>query len=339
MDNQERRKKLFGFILRNQGCTKADIEKANISISRKTIFKVIDDLKEDGIVEEIQENPNSREHKLFVNVDNPLVRVTSELEEFEKAYKALLKKLKESNNKIDFSAIAAELHIKGMDPSLWSAAEFERYLEYDSEKVSQLRRASKLRTELAQVLDRRKVQSNIVDSKTENEITSLRTELKVVLQKLENLGISLSVVGVILILKTLIYAYSSRSTLIWPQIIKDKQTLSKLYSIVYTKIAELQLHLTEFLRSFDKVFGEIEVGITRFTIHQYFSTQDMTDFISLWFTYCELIYASKEIQAILKSLIRITKEVEEHGDYNFGLSEILDKCSSLPTMRSITERE
>ena len=299
MDNQERRKVLINFILRNQGCTKADIEKSKdaIPISRKTIFKLIDELEEDGIVNEIMEKPNSREHKLFVIKDNLTVRVTSELEEL-----------------------------------------FERYLKYD-DKVSKVERISKLRTELTHELASRKSQSNIVDRNTENEITSFRDEVKLVLKKLDNSGNVFSSIGPILIFKILMYAYSCRSTLIWPQIIKDKQTLSKLYSIVYTKIAEIQLHLTEFLRHFDKVFGGIEDAMRRFAIQQYFSSQDMKDFISVWFTYCELIHATKEIQDILESLIRITKEIEEHGDYNSGLSEGLDEYSNLPTIRSIMWRE
>jgi hypothetical protein len=295
-------------------------------------------LKEDGIVEEIVEKPNSREHKLFLSEDNLIVRVTSELEEFEKSYRGLLKKLKERSNKIDFSAIAAELSIKEMDPKLWSATDFERYLEYDDKIVSEVNRISKLRTKLAHELARRKSQSNIVDRNTENEITSFRDEVKLVLKKLEKSGNVFSSIGPILF-NLLIDAYSCRSTLIWPQIIKDKQTLSKLYSIVYTKIAEIQLRLTEFLRPFEKVFGGIEDAMTRFAIKQYFSSIDMKDFISVWFTYCEIIYAHKEIHDILESLIRITKEIEEHGDYDSGLSEGLDECSSLPTLRSIMGRE
>jgi hypothetical protein len=337
MDNQERRKILIDFILHNQGCTKADIEKA-LPISRKTIFRLIDELKEDEIVEEIQEKPNSREHKLFVKKDNPLIRVTSELEQFEKAYLQLLIKLKESTNKEDFSAIAAELYIKKMKPSLWSVSEFERYLEYDSKKVSEVKRASDLRTELVQELDRRKAQSNIVDINTVNKITSLKNELKLVLQKLENPGITLSVVGPILILKTLIYINSCRSTIIWPQIIKDKKTLKKLYSIVYAKIAEIQICLTRFLRSFDKLFTKIEDTITKYAVYKYFSSENMMDFISLdWFTYYELTDAHIEIQAILKTITRMTKEIEQHGGYSFGLSERLDEISSLPTMRLIME--
>jgi winged-helix domain-containing protein len=338
MNNEERRKTLIEFILRNQGCTKADIEKSNIPISRKTIFKLIDELKEDGLVEERWEKPNSREHKLFVMENNLTVRVTFELEEFEKPYRGLLKRLKERSNKIDFSAIAAELNIKEMDPKLWSATEFERYLEYDDKVVSEVERISKLKTKLGHEF-RRKSQSNIVDRNTENEITSFRNEVKLVLKKLENSGNFFSSMGPILIFKILIYAYSCRGTLIWPQIIKDKQTLSKLYTIVYTKIAEIQLHLTEFLRSFDKVFGGIEDAMTEVAIKQYFSSIDMKDFLSVWFTYCELIHAHKEIQDIVESLIWITKEIEEHGDYNSGLSEGLDECSSLPTLMSIMWRE
>ena len=134
--------------------------------------------------------------------------------------------------------------------------------------------------------------------------------------------------GPILIFKILIYAYSCRSTVIWPQIIKDKQTLKKLYSIVYIKIAEIQFHLTEFLRSFDKLFGGRGDSITKFIVNEYFGIQEIEDFISLkWLTDYEIIHMYKEVESVLNSITKITSEIEQYGDFNFGLLEHLNERS------------
>ena len=78
--------------------------------------------------------------------------------------------------------------------------------------------------------------------------------------------------------------------------------------------------------------------MTKFLVSKYFSSDNMMDFISPdWFTYYELTDARIEILSILKSITWMTKEIEEHGGYNFGLSERLDEISSLPTMRLIME--
>ena len=83
---------------------------------------------------------------------------------------------------------------------------------------------------------------------------------------------------------------------------------------------------------------KIEDTITKYAVYKYFSSENMMDFISLdWFTYYELTDAHIEIQAILKTITRMTKEIEQHGGYSFGLSERLDEISSLPTMRLIME--
>jgi hypothetical protein len=219
MDNQERQERA------------GEKSKDDIPISRKTIFRLIDDLKEDGIVEETMEKPNSREHKLFVKEDNPLVLVTSELEEFEKTYIRFLNRLKESSKRIDFSAIASHLGIKVVDPSKWSESEVVRFLQYEREKIEELR--AKLQQN--KVISKRK---KLADYSTaslnscQNELNSILKEISFLREGMLNHTFIPSTTAPILIFKMLIYAYSCRSTVIWPQIIKDKQTLKKLYSIV-----------------------------------------------------------------------------------------------------------
>lgn len=331
MDNQERRKILIDFILHNQGCTKADIEKA-LPISRKTIFRLIDEQEEDGIVEEIQEKPNSREHKLFVKKDNPLVIVISELEEFEKLYIQLLKKLNEKIKNIDFSAIASELGIKEADPSKWSESEISHYFQHSREEWEEFNnKLRKLRIRICKIKIKseaisKQTMADSVDGPVHNELVSVENEISFLEQKVQNYEFIHSVKAPILIFNILIYAYSFRSTFIWPQIIKDKQTRKNLYSIVYTKIAEIQFHLTEFLRSYDKLLGG-GTSIMKFIAKKYFGMQQDKDITSLkLLVNNQIVY--KEIKYILNSLIRITNEIEEHGGYNFRLLKILDKSSN-----------
>lgn len=338
MDSQARRKILIDFIANNQGCTKADIEKANdvIPISRKTLFKIIGELKEDGIIEEIMEKPNSREHKLFVKKDNPLVLVTSELEEFEKAYVQLLNKFKEKSKKIDFPEIASRLGIKGIDPSKWSESELSRYFQHENKEVTELENKEReLDLRVKEIESKARLPGHgaaTLNSAAElngsirNELNSVKNEIAFLEEQVQNHKFIPSTRVPILIFKILIYAYSCRSTVIWPQIIKDKETLKKLYSIVYIKIAAIQFHLTEFLRSFDKLFRGRESSITKFVVNEYFSMQDIEDFISLkWLRLREIIYVYKEIQAVLNSITKITSEIAQYGDYNFRLLERLNE--------------
>ena len=53
-----------------------------------------------------------------------------------------------------------------------------------------------------------------------------------------------SIILVIEILELLIEIFTYRGTLVWPTKVYDKRTLQKLYSIVYTKIADIQLRST-----------------------------------------------------------------------------------------------
>ena len=54
----------------------------------------------------------------------------------------------------------------------------------------------------------------------------------------------------------------------------------------------------------------------------------LKDFISLkWLTDYEIIYVYKEVEAVLNSITKITSEIEQYGDFNFGLLERLNERS------------
>jgi hypothetical protein len=83
-------------IAKNQGCTVQDVVKGvEKFISRKTVFKILHELKKDGVVidEKDKDKPNRRDHKLFLDTNNLLVLVPRELEEFKSHYLVLVNKV------------------------------------------------------------------------------------------------------------------------------------------------------------------------------------------------------------------------------------------------------
>jgi ribosomal protein L17 len=93
MQEAERHKKITDHISSHLGCLTEDLCKAmEEHMARSTFFKDLAKLKEDKIVRE--EHTNKRDHKLFVDSDNPLIFIPNQLEEIEKTFKTLLDKSK-----------------------------------------------------------------------------------------------------------------------------------------------------------------------------------------------------------------------------------------------------
>jgi hypothetical protein len=92
----DRQRIIIEFIRSNPYCNAEDVvQGVKNDISRVTVFKTLDKLKESGAVQRYLENNqkrNAREHKLFVDESNPLVSVRLELEKFESAYFDLFNK-------------------------------------------------------------------------------------------------------------------------------------------------------------------------------------------------------------------------------------------------------
>jgi hypothetical protein len=93
MQEAERHKKIIDHISSHLGCLTEDLCKAmEKHMARSTFFKDLAKLKEDKIVRE--EHTNKRDHKLFVDSNNPLIFIPKQLEEIEKTFKTLLDKSK-----------------------------------------------------------------------------------------------------------------------------------------------------------------------------------------------------------------------------------------------------
>lgn len=96
MIHEQRRKLLEEFVSNNPGCNKEQIIK-NLEdrISRVTVFKIIKEMRNDGILSVDRAKQNSRDRKLSINTDNILVSVSKELDDFKIYFSALLDKAKE----------------------------------------------------------------------------------------------------------------------------------------------------------------------------------------------------------------------------------------------------
>jgi predicted transcriptional regulator len=97
-DLTEKERDVFDYIRKNPSTTKQELVNNLDKYSRATIFKVLKDLEYYGMIIVRLDVNNSQIHHLFINDDSLLVSVVNGLDDFEKVYFTLLKKL---NDKFD----------------------------------------------------------------------------------------------------------------------------------------------------------------------------------------------------------------------------------------------
>jgi|SRR5829696_2520973 len=180
----ERQRIIIEFIRSNPYCNAEDVvQGVKDDISRVTVFKVLRRLIESGAVKSNLENEqkrNSRDHKLFVDENNPLVSLPLELEKFESAY---FKLLYEALPKIQL--IMDQREDKALDPTM-----------------------------------KRK----------------LTSQLPILLAALLEL------------FWTMVYVCLFQFLFLWSQKISDKKVLQQLYSMVFSKIGDMQMQLSKAIK-------------------------------------------------------------------------------------------
>jgi hypothetical protein len=278
LDHAERRKLVLEFVRTHQGCMKEQIvEGLKNEVSRVPLFDTLNELLLDNTLRD--ESENRRDHKLFVNSDNPLVSVPEDLGRFEEAYISLLHKSMKRIDEKDFSALFKSLAITESDPARWNdsevakyrSLEFERWkktLELGRKNVDHLRRLVHPRKEsldrYLQLLDKK---NDLLDKsnkkkilKYPKEIGNLDLSLQIEADSLEmrftgypydikEFEISLLTYGAVAIFYLLKETFFNRSIFIWQYVFQDKVVLNKLYTIAYSGIANLHTHLAKFLSS------------------------------------------------------------------------------------------
>jgi hypothetical protein len=172
LNDETRRQEIVDFISIHQGCSKEFLISEVTSSSKKTVYKILDELKSEKIVRMYKDKPNSRNFKLYVDTNNPLVVVPKELDEFEKIYFKLVKKVR-------------HLFAERGDQSY-------------------------------------------ADSRKDADRYSL-------------------VMNILLIYEDYLRLYTAHSLISWPKIIKDGETLSRLYTILFLRLSRIQARLSESL--------------------------------------------------------------------------------------------
>lgn len=94
-DELERKEKLvLNIVDKNPGLTKQDVVNAlDGRLSRVTVFDVIKNLSDIGIIKIEKEKPNSQIHRLYFNKDNPLIVARNQIDRFEEYYMVARKKI------------------------------------------------------------------------------------------------------------------------------------------------------------------------------------------------------------------------------------------------------
>jgi hypothetical protein len=130
MEEKERREIIIKFVSQNQGCNFGQIaEGVKDKISRVPAYDTVSDLEDDGIVKD--KKKNRRDHRFFVDTNNPVIVTSREVDEFESAYISLLKKVKEHINSRYHDAMARHYS----NPNDRSIAEIDEFF-YATDLIS-----------------------------------------------------------------------------------------------------------------------------------------------------------------------------------------------------------
>jgi predicted transcriptional regulator len=114
LDSEERHRRIvIQFISTNQGCTAEQlVDGVDKELSRVTVYKTLRYLLDKGLVQD--RATNRRDHKFFVDINNPLFSIPQQLEEIEAMFKELLDKSKTAWRNIDkrrFNATATNIDL------------------------------------------------------------------------------------------------------------------------------------------------------------------------------------------------------------------------------------
>jgi predicted transcriptional regulator len=108
VQNEERHNVVIQFISNNQGCTAQQlVDGVNKEISRVTVYKTLKGLLKEGIVRD--RATNRRDHKFFVDVNNPLFSIPQQLQEIEQAFRNLLNKSEKYLQRMDKQKLTPDL--------------------------------------------------------------------------------------------------------------------------------------------------------------------------------------------------------------------------------------
>ena len=337
---KERREKIIEYIRNHLGCKKNDLVKnLENEISRVTIFKITNELIKEKIIEE--RSKNRRDLALYLNNDNPLLRLTKEIDQFEKAYMNLLDKSKERIEKKDFVTIANIVNLSSSNPQRWIDEDRVKFQEYEQKNIRNYIISSdeliKLNKKIKNRLSNEKTQ-NLLQLINTDEITSKekipivkRMDLETLKSKFNELR--LEIMGlkyyfsnldqkewaknfefkiIIITLTQIFFILSdilfSRLTFIWSKNIQDKDLLQRLSFLVSDKISKINLKLLEFINSIKALLAGDEY--MKEMINNRFQSQSWSVRMSRYFY--KGLKMEKYIDEVINSILVLDEELKQY---------------------------
>lgn len=332
---KERKDKIVEYVRYHPGCKMDDIVKAlEKDISRGTIFKITPELVEEKII--VNKSRNKRDLALNLNDDNPLLRVSKEIDQFEKAYFNLLDKSKGRIENKDFSTVAKIIDLSSPDPQKWKDEDRVKYQKYEvlknDEFLNNINKLGNFSNEMLHFsmesqnllkivnLEKRKEEKIKKLLELKNKFSTWRNNSEQLNYYFENLDSEEWAKGfecsIMMITSTKIFFLMSdtlfyRLTFIWSKNIQDKLLLQQLSLLVVDRISKINLKLSEFINSF-KVLLPSDKYIEEM-INSRHETKDFPLIMSRHFY--KGLKMEIEIVEVIKSITVLDEELKKYRTY------------------------
>jgi hypothetical protein len=298
INEEQRRQEVIDFISEHQGCLAEDlVEDVKDIIGRGKVFNILKNLKDEMIVTEVRAKPNSRNIKLFVDKDNPLVIVPKKLDEFKQLFMVFLESIRKD---IRSTVFMSNVHFKRFKKEMGKREEEKLSLD-----------------EIFEIFD---IMRNDLEASTD----------------LEELSLNLSkFVRTVNIFSKLIQTCIILSIFDWSPKIKDKDSFNRLLSIVYSEISNMQIKTAHVVnQAFHGLEFEMPVSfdISK-VLRQAMNEQNDLEEI---FEYYRLMDLEDEVKPLIEYLSDMNKDLPQSQD-NLPLDKILPISPSEWTAETVNE--
>jgi hypothetical protein len=264
---------IIEFIKHNPYCSRQKVvEGVKDDISRVTVFKILDKLIESGAVQNSLENEQKRNSRQHRLIVNEGDPLVSVRSELNNFQKAYFDLFSKSVTEFD-------LRLEDASKALHDFAENVAVTNKASEEDSQRTIAELKRLE------------DIWKRALDDIVGLLYNMLKVFFSMVD--------------------AYLCRFLLIWSLRISDKKVLQQLYSMVFSRIADMQTHISEILKSLGLEIKVIETNIIVLIRHRFRPNHGLGPLESFLQDFKE-IGKEKEIEPVIDSLWNIIGDLQPH---------------------------
>jgi hypothetical protein len=296
---------------------------------------------------------------MYVNENNRLLSVITELEEFRKSYSDLLNKSKDRIENKDYSSFA-KLYNLDDDPAKWKWEDKRNYMIMEIKEMRKVldsdyntigwfakffkenskRLANQIKEsfqELSVLQERYGVRTNpyltqdkditLKMHKYLSNLESSFTEIKSAVEdkiktiyNVKNYEIHFLLTDSIIIYYWFIKIMMFRTVFVWPNDIIDKQVLFSLYSIVFRIISEIYTELLEFLKM-DK-FGILGIDKKTPIEKVAYTIETYHDVVPHYLHQYQGLDMKSEINSVSGALVKLSEEIKTYNFIDMSNMEI-----------------